>query len=93
MLNLSCENDFYLLGIKIDFRINGFALCLVLKERLVGNSGMARRFVDKHWPNNHSFHLLYMAWIIECWIVDLAPVVQTLDRPIHWINHYTVDKY
>ena len=24
---------------------------------------------------------------------DLAPVVQKLDSPIHWINHYPVDKY
>ena len=23
--------------------------------------------------------------------IDLAPVVQTLDSAIHWINHYTLD--
>ena len=25
--------------------------------------------------------------------MDLAPVVQTLDSAIHWINHYPADKY
>ena len=48
VLKLSCENDFYLLRIKIHFHINGFTLCLILKQRLLGNSGMAYRFIDKH---------------------------------------------
>ena len=25
------------------------------------------------------------------WVSDLAPVVQTLDSAIHWINHYPLD--
>ena len=29
----------------------------------------------------------------QVWIYLLAPVVQTLDSAIHWINRYPVDKY
>ena len=47
VLKRSCKNDFYLLRIKIHFHTSGFTLCLVLKQRLGGNSGMAHRFIDK----------------------------------------------
>ena len=48
VLKRSCKNDFYLLRIKIHFHTSGFTLCLVLKQSLGGNSGMAHRFIDKH---------------------------------------------
>ena len=48
VLRLPCENGFYLLRMKIHCHINGFTLCLVLKQRLGFNSGMAYRFIDKH---------------------------------------------
>ena len=40
-----------------------------------------------HCQKNHFVYDL----IIECWIVDLAPVVQTLDSALHRINHYPSD--
>ena len=48
VFRLPCENGFYLLRMKIHCHINGFTLCLVLKQRLGFNSGMAHRFIDKH---------------------------------------------
>ena len=57
VLKRSCKNDFYLLRMKIHFHTSGFTLCLVLKQSLGGNSGMSHRFIDKHQPSNHSFHL------------------------------------
>ena len=50
-----------------------------------------------------TFRILLGRWTVDMrlcamiemwwWILSLAPVVQTLDSPIHWINHYPADKY
>ena len=48
--------------------------------------------VDKYNDNNDNNNLHYlMNYLLKnrC----LAPVVETLDSPIQWINHYSKDKF
>ena len=48
------------------------------------------------WPAQgntslHSMEVCLLLLILFCFNVNQAPVVQTLDSAIHWINHYPLD--
>ena len=48
--------------------------------------------VDKYNDNNDNNNLHYlMNYLLEN--RHLAPVVEALDSPIQWINHYSKDKF
>ena len=77
--------------------------CQMLYHWATGDSGVgikATKLARLMWQ---IFRILLGRWtvdmrlyaMIEMWwcIVSLASVVQTLDSPIHWINHYPADKY
>ena len=61
--------------------------------QLLNNQGQMKHYtVDKYNDNNDNNNLHYlMNYRLKnrC----LAPVVETLDSPIQWINHYSKDKF
>ena len=84
----TCASKDMQLG-RLSFRIDFFPTCISFPYIAMFISFLSKTRINFWHPLAIYFNCSCLCSVGRV----LAPVVQKLDRAIHWINHYTIDKY